>query len=160
MNLKQKKQMLWTATAVLVAATVIAVASTFMLPLESAESSNQPGDGRLIDSSLDNALPAIAQFADVWSLDLRKPIYDAPPPAKVEKKKSPLQAKLVGIAAEDPSNSTAFFTVKGSTVMAGVGDKVGAEPDMAVVKEITPEKVVLEYQGNEMILTFDKEESK
>ena len=107
MNLRTQKRICWTGAALLGAGAVVAAFCLVLLPLQTAEKAAGSVGGVAKGDLSDEKIPPLTAFKNVWSADLRRPIYDAPLAPKVEKKTAPFAAKLVGIAAEDPSDSVA-----------------------------------------------------
>jgi hypothetical protein len=99
-----------------------------------------------------------SQFEAYWDRPLRRPLFDAPPPAPkhVEKKPlPPIRAKLLATMIESEDSTAILKLGRGEVVFRKVGEAIGEEDSDAKVAKIEPSFVVVRRGDGETRLTID-----
>ncbi len=157
MNIRRAKHGLWLLTAVLTVGGLLIVVVGLRRPYEHPmASAPATPTGQRPQTVKDSSTPKLSDFSKVWSLDLRRPLYD-PPPQPVSEKvvtlapPAKLDVQLLGYAVED-NHSLAFLLGPDRKVeLLAVGDQIGG----ATVRSITPDGVTLDHRGQEHLLVIE-----
>lgn len=110
------------------------------------------------------SLPPLAELRRLWTMNLRRPLYDEPteasdgndPPPKPEK---PLQVMLIGTAVEEGKSEAILQMTDGSIEIIGVGQSVKDGDEVLRVTRVEPGKVSVEYRGRSHELIGPKPEN-
>ena len=102
--------------------------------------------------------PGLERFAQVWSRPMQKPLYDPPPkpepPSPPPPPPKPLNIRLLGTMLESDRPAAMFTSSRGGIFIREVGQTVSNDPGEATVVRIEANKVVVEFDGGERVLTL------
>ena len=158
MNNHRKRQILWLLTAITATGAITSLVVAFTLPYLPQDASNHPTTpltNTTITSnntaSQSRIIPQ-ATLRKAKSLDLRKPLFDPPPPPEVKKPRPPLRIKLQATMVE-PGNSMAMITGSdGKTTFKTIGDVI----DNAEIIEITETQITVRYHDELVPILIEK----
>ena len=95
-------------------------------------------------------------FSAIASRRFQEPLFDPPPPAPVappvKSRPQPPAVKLLATMLDASGNRAMFSDPKGAIHIVHVGGKLGEGTAVAQVKEIDSTHVVLDYQGESVVL--------
>jgi hypothetical protein len=168
MNLKRIRLLLWTSTVVLVAGTLV-VASAAVRSLRTSGSSPTLNGVKPIATFASirstKTLPSLPELEALCQQDLRRPLYDAPPPVPIAAPPpappSPLPFKLAGTVIEPGRSQALLQMADGKLQFNRVGDSVGGSgtgDNGAQIIEITRESITLKYHGQQQVLSVEKKQ--
>ena len=102
--------------------------------------------------------PTLAEFEEVWDVDLRRPLVDPAPAVtassviRAAQAAAPIGLKLAGTVVEPGHSMAVFVTPAGKSELKAVGDKAGN----AEVVDIQSDRVTLRYNGSPVTLKVEK----
>src|SRR5690349_10773913 len=160
MNARQVNLSLWTLAATLAGAAVVALVLGLLLPLRGLAPSARSVASRTASTRPSaRGLPTRDEIESVASLDLRRPLVDAPTTAPIVEAHP---ARAVVPAAEQPpftlvgtigSSLAMLRTAGGEVEVRGVGEETAG----VKVTAIRPSQVDIEFNGRPMTLDKPKE---
>lgn len=152
MNLRQQKRAIWLAAGALGLVALAVLAAGVAVPLElapdepdipPAPENNPAADRGAEQARAERARGELAALQRVASLDLRRPLHDAPAaggPSKV-----PMTVRLIGTVKET-GHSMAMFQKKDGTIeLCAEGESIDDTGGAVTVKRIDQETVTVEY---------------
>ena len=152
MHVRRVRITLWLLAVALTGASVVTVILGAALPYVKAEAPPTSNiDAHQADKGHESPAIALSAFARLWDVNLRRPLYDSPTPAKTlpkPKPPAPLNMRLVGTMIE-PGHSMAMFITKGGRIELR---RVGQTVAQAKVVTIQADRVKLMYHGREHTL--------
>jgi hypothetical protein len=155
MTVRTIRTWLWTATAIGGTGAALSIAWAIYLPCELPASQNPPATHALSDPVI--AAPSMSQFAGLADLDLRRPLYDAPPPPPVRIAAAPvippLSITLAGTIVEPGHSQAMIKTTEGKIELKSIGQTSG----QATVLRIDDGSVTVQYYGKPVILKVARE---
>jgi hypothetical protein len=152
--------MLWLAAALGAAAGAGALALAFLLPLDAAS----PPEPRVVVASKDAdgsqrpGVPPLESFEPAWSLPLRRPLVDPPPPAVVpaaatQPGRPPnLMVRLIGTIIDGRRPRGVFLVGLSGVEIKTVGERAGG----AEILRIDDNAAILSYNGQTFTLRREK----
>lgn len=159
MNLYRTKRVLWLASVLLGAGTILAGLLGAFGPLQLGGGLTDARGGTpaadRADSAAEAGLP-LKHYEVIWQRNLRRPLFDTPPAAKAAPSKPKLSVRLVGTVLEPGFTYGFFMTADGKTVLRRVGEKVAG----AKVMSIADGEVTVLLAGETRTLKVEKEPSK
>jgi hypothetical protein len=160
MNARQLNLTLWTLAATLAGAATIALALGLFLPLRGLlPSANSVSSRAASTRPAARGLPTRDEVESIASLDLRRPLVDAPATAPILEARP---ARAILPASEQPpltlvgtigSSLAMLRTAGGEVEVRGVGEEAGG----VKVTAIRPAQVDIEFNGRPMTLDKPKE---
>ena len=87
--------------------------------------------------------PSKESFAQLCEVQLRRPLYDPPPPAPEVRQLPPLQVQLLGTIIEGENSMAILRSEQGKVDYRKQGDAIGPVDSPATVVEIQVDAVVL-----------------
>jgi hypothetical protein len=108
-------------------------------------------------------LPPLAELEALCQQDLRRPLYDAPPPVPIAAPPppppAPLPFKLAGTVIEPGRSQALLQMADGRIQLNRVGDTVGgpaAGINTAQILQIDRDNITLMYHGRQQVLNIEK----
>lgn len=147
--------MLWTLTCLLGTASVAVIGfgvwgSYDVLATSAAAESKTP-----VSRSLAPSLPTLGEFSKITKLNLRRPLFDAPPPVAVVREAPPpppLTIKLTGTIIEPGYNRAMLQTSEGKLKLFGEGDTC----EQARIVKIEESSITVMYHGQSIVLRVER----
>ncbi len=155
MRLRTTRQVIWLGSAVLIAGAVLSVVMALLIPVNIEEVATPDA---LKDSSAATSQqigPTDADFANLWAVNLRQPLYDAPAspttaavdPAPVAVAQpppaTPLMIRLTGTIIEGGNRFAILAMPDEKRILKRVGDQA----DGAEIIEIGDGMIRVRHQG-------------
>jgi hypothetical protein len=160
LNRRQQCATLWTVGWVFLLGSMGLCALILTRPIAMANpvgASNQAGTTGVTSLGKEPDL-RLADFQAVLNMDLRRSLYDAPPQTVTEapvRAAQPFRARLIAITLESDQNNgnkAMLVDAAGAYQHCHVGDTI----DQAIIRSIEPYRVILDYLGQEVILSIDQ----
>jgi len=159
MTLHHRRRFLQAACIALAAGTVLAICLAAFVPLEATSEFALTGTTTTSSSTQTDSgsvQKPLSAYAVVYKTNLAQPLFDASPPAPVEKPPPKLNLRLTGTAVE-PGFTCAFFQASdGTTKVVAQGSTI----DGAEVVAIAPGSATVKYAGTTFTLKVDKDKDK
>ena len=157
MNIRQIRIALWSAAGVFGFGGLLAVALAAGLPLDGVDDSNSSGPTRRAGRSVPQS--AGAAEPDLWAIELRKPLVDAPAPAPSESPSTftPVAMpalRVVGTVVE-PDHCFALIDTGAGTQFKSVGDVVNGMR----IESISDAGCVVSFNGRKSSVAIEKSNS-
>jgi len=156
MTVSQRKKLMNVATILVVLVGVAVVVAGVLAPIR--VEADAPDDGLALSNGMNgssdalaDAGPSLAALRAVTSIDLRRPLFDAPQaeeatqPQQTPKAQPPVQ--LIGTAHEANQPMAVFQRADGRTEAFGVGERFDEPGGTVTVKAIHPRRVTIEAGG-------------
>jgi len=161
MNIRRTKSQLGFTAIGLVLASVGVIVTACLWPYQQHCASNiQSVKPKPTPSSQVNTLPALSTLANIWKLNLRRPIFDNPTArtatAPTRKAASRLSARLAGTVIESGHSIAMFVTKKGGIELKSIGEMVGN----AKILSISKNGVTVEHNGTTIELSLEQDKKK
>ncbi|MGA2230835.1 MAG: hypothetical protein ABSH22_08040 [Tepidisphaeraceae bacterium] len=158
MTTRKATQLLWRTAVLVVAAGVLTIGLAAALPLDTpsvdtADAAAAPATSP--SDSLDGSLPALADFAKVWSIDLGHNVVEQPPPSAADAVLAatpPPTIHVIGTIVEPGHSLAMILGGDGKTVFQGVGDVSGG----AKITAISIDSVTFDVGGKAIVYQVEK----
>jgi hypothetical protein len=146
LSLRTQKVGLSIATVGCAAAAVLVVGWGIRLPAvgertETKTAAEQPNANEAVANAHNE--PSKESFAQLCAVQLRRPLYDPPPPAPEVRQLPPLQVQLLGTIIEGENSMAILRSEQGKVEYRKQGDAIGPVDSPATVVEIQGDAVVL-----------------
>ena len=158
MSVRQIKMILWWCCGVLICSSLAVVGFAFFWPYDGEMTEDSRSEHPSISSveKLPDTWPKLSTFAPLWTLDLRRPLYDVSPQSS-EQPSSPRLPQVLGLRLTgtviEPNHSIAMFiTREGKVALRSVGQKV----EQAQILEIMSDRVSVEHAGRQIDLVLER----
>lgn len=148
--IRRAKFWLWAACGAMTAGTAGLLALAILRPVGPPRLA-APGPATApTDADVTGGLPSLAEFSEVWSMDLRRPLYDPPPTTRqtTPPAAEALSVKLAGTVVEPGHSRAIFITAGGLTELKAIGDTTGN----AEILAIDETSATLLYRGKRVTL--------
>ena len=158
MNINRLKLLLRATAAVLMTAGLGAVVAAVMWPMPDLRDVSHSNPADASPNLVANDAVPLATLAPAWSLDLRRPLVDAPraTDASIEQSAgSSLPVRLVGTIVDPARPRGIFVTMLGQMELRGVGEKAGG----AEVLRIDERSATLSVAGQPVTIKLEKLET-
>ena len=159
MHTRNIRILLWSLTGLAAAIALGAITAAILLPYPTGNvlpPSSIESVG--VHSASTQSIPPLSAFDSVARLDLRRPLVDSPPPAKVTAVASnpppALSIKLVGTVVQPGHSRALLLLPDGKIEMKRVGEITAS----AQILEITKSTVTVSYLGSDVTLKLEKPE--
>ena len=157
--------MLWIVSLVVMILFIGILVVCFTLPYPEVSAEEITHQGRISNDwgkSLNDDDLSLESFKKIWSLPLRRPLYDppktnerAPPPPP----KPDLNLKLLGLIDEPGHGRAIIRTEENKNKLVSVGDVLFDQGRRVKVLSITEKNLTIDYDGEVLILALDKKKN-
>jgi hypothetical protein len=156
MSLRLQRIFLWTCGTALLLTSASIVVFAMRAPLDVASFNLHPPPATRNTGPANHVEPSLAELQLAAKIDLRRPLFDPPPPVPVatpvQPPPPPLTVRLAGTIIEAGHNRAVLRGSDGKTELKAVGEASGP----AEVLEIAPDHCVVRYLGNRVTLKIER----
>lgn len=174
MSTRAKQSVLWSASALLAAASLVALLWPLWLPVPTNAAGlelrgNQTASDENEPNAASVAVPPLNEFAAIWTMDLRRPLFDPPPPAPAPAgpaapapaPRPPLGLRLVGTAVERSADareqSVALLATRNGTIeIRRVGQVIEEAGSTVQIVAVAQKTATLRVGDQETIIKIEE----
>ncbi len=142
------------AAFMLLAGAVAVIATVFRVDIPLREKKRSSASTTMASSS-GPVSPKLNDFSPLWSVDLRRPLYDPPPKQVVvvpPPPPKPLNVHLVGTAIEPGHSAGMFIMAGGQMELKAVGELI----DDAQLLDVNEDSATLLHNGSPVTIKLEK----